>query len=305
MPTDPLLSAYADATEATPADLTRLRARVRAAQDAPARRWFRLLGSTAALTAGALVAVALVDPSPQPVTASFNDAQGQVIQAGPGVQLTVHGTGELSGTDQAPLLAWDAGRVDISVDPGAGLDVSVQTEEARVQVVGTVFSVDRGPLGTTVGVTRGQVAVTCTDASEERVTSDQSVTCWPTTASGLLGRAQSLRDQGGSAQDILSTVDRALGLTPSPAIHTELSALRVVLLSQGPDLAAAIDAAAAHLARPDAGRRAEIARVGAALGYQSTGCEGAIPFIAELPAEEVAASALSMCQTAGGEGDPG
>jgi hypothetical protein len=304
MPSDPLFSAYAEATEATPTDLTRLRAQLRA-QRAPARRWTGLLVPTMAVAAAAVVSVTLVEWSPQPVTASFTDARNQAVQAAPGVQLTVNGTGELSGTEQAPVLAWNAGTVAVSVEPGAGLDVRVQTDEALVRVVGTVFSVDRGPLGTTVDVTRGQVAVTCTKAPEQQVTADQSVTCWPTTAPGLLGRAQALRDQGSASSGILATVERGLGLTPSSAIHTELSALRVVLLSEGPNLAAAVDAAATHLARPDAGRRAEIARMGAALGYQIAGCEGVQGFIADLPPEEVAASALSMCQTDGGDGDPG
>jgi len=305
MPSDPLFSAYAEATEATPTDLTRLRAQLRARQAVATPRWPALWVPTVALAAAALVTVAVVDRTPDPVTASFDNTRGKVIQAGPGVQLTVNGTGELTGTEQAPLLAWSAGTVDVSVEPGAGLDVRVQTDEALVQVVGTVFSVDRGPLGTTVGVTRGQVAVTCTNAAEQQVTADQSVTCWPTTAPGLLGRAQALRDQGDAPPEILHTVEKGLGLAPSSAIHTELSALRVVLLSEGPDLSAAVDAAASHLARPEAGRRAEIARMGAALGYQIAGCEGATPFMAELPTEEVAASALSMCQTAGGDGNPG
>ena len=171
--------------------------------------------------------------------------------------------------------------------------------------MGTVFSVERGPLGTTVGVTRGTVSVACNEGTEQSLTGGQTSTCWPTTASGLLGRAQALRDRGAASNDILATVDRGLSLAPSSAIHTELSALQVVELSRGSDPAAAVAAATRHLAHPETGRRAEIARIGAALGYQLHGCDGAMPFIADLPMEEVAASALAMCKSSGTDVDPG
>lgn len=305
MPSDPLLSAYAEATEATPVDLTRMRARIRSQAAAPQRRWLAMLVPAAGLAVAALAVTMTADPVPAPVSASFDSTGAQTVQAGPGVSLTATGTGVLSGTEQAPRLAWSAGSVEVSVEPGAGLDVQVTTDEAQVRVVGTVFTVDRGPLGTTVGVRRGEVSVECVNGPHASIAAGQTTTCWPTSAVGLLGRAQALRDAGTSTQGVLKTVEQGLALGPDPAIHTELSALRVVLLSEGPDPASAMRAAAEHLSRPSAGRRQEIARLGATLGYQLSGCEGASLFISDIPAEEVAASALSMCQTSGVDVDPG
>lgn len=305
MPSDPLLATYAEATEATPVDLTRMRARIRAQGAARRPRWLTLLVPAAGLAVAALVVATVTEPAPAPVAASFDSTGQETFQAGPGVSLTAQGTGVLSGTEQAPRLAWSAGSVEVSVEPGAGLDVQVTTDEAQVRVVGTVFTVDRGPLGTTVGVRRGEVAVDCVNGPQASITAGQTTTCWPTSPVGLLGRAQALRDAGSSTESILTTVEQGLSLHPDSTIHTELSALRVVLLSEGPDPAVAVRAAAEHLARPTAGRRAEIARLGATLGYHLSGCEGASPFISDIPAEEVAASALSMCQTPGVDVDPG
>ena len=305
MPSDPLLSAYAAETEASPADLTRLRARIRAHRSRGRRSWIPVLAPAVGLAAVGTLVVMLAEDTPAAVTASFNASQSQTVQVGLDVQIDARGIGALSGTERAPRLAWNAGTVNISVKPGAGLDVEVHTDEAVVRVVGTEFSVARGPLGTTVDVVRGTVAVACVAGDDQSLSAGETITCWPTTAAGLLGRAQALREQPAAPEAVLTTVERGLARSPSTPVHTELSALRVVLLSEGPDPAAAIGAAAEHLAHPEAGRREEMARVGAALGYRLSGCDGVSPFIDELPAEEVAASALAMCQTAGEDGGPG
>ena len=306
MPADPLLTAFAEHTRATEADVARLRAQLRAPVRRAPRRVWAVAGPGVALAAASLLALLLHDPEPAALTASFDTTSADApIEVAPGVSLTVAGTGTLAGTEQAPRLAWSAGTVDVSVEPGAGLDVRVETDEALVQVVGTVFQVERGPLGTRVGVTRGTVAVTCADGAAHTLTATLEATCVPTSAAGLLGRAQALRSGGSAAADVLASVDRGLSLSPSPAVHTELSALKVGILAQEGQSTAAIEAARIHLATPEAGRRAEVARVGAALGYGAAGCAGAEPFLADLPPEEVAASALGVCQGGGGAPDPG
>jgi hypothetical protein len=305
MPTDPKLTAYAEHTEATPADLTRLRARIQAAHVAPMRSLRPLLLGGAVLAFAGLLAVVATEPAPEPIAATFDDlGTATATEVAPGVIVTADGIGELSGTEQAPVLAWSAGTIEVSVEPGAGLDVRVTTDEALVHVVGTVFEVNRGPLGTRVEVTRGQVAVTCTDGTAHNLSADRSATCLPGSATGLLGRAQALRTHRGSAEAILETIDRGLNTESTPTIFTELSALQVSVLAEGPDTTAAIDAAARHLADPATGRRAAVARIGATLGYTASGCSGAEPFIAEIPPEEVSASALSMCNTPGGAAKP-
>ena len=193
MPSDPLLSAYAEATEATPVDLTRMRARIRSQNAAPQRRWLAVLAPVAGIAVVGLVVTMTADPVPVPVSASFDSTGAQTVQAGSGVSLTAQGTGVLSGTEQAPRLAWSAGSVEVSVEPGAGLDVQVSTDEAQVRVVGTVFTVDRGPLGTTVGVRRGEVAVDCVNGPQASITAGQTTTCWPTSAGVFDG------DGGGAA----------------------------------------------------------------------------------------------------------
>ncbi|HCH62741.1 MAG: hypothetical protein CL927_18790 [Deltaproteobacteria bacterium] len=302
MPSDPFLSALAAETEATPADRTRLRALIRARHAASSRPWLPILAPVVGLATAGLLWLMLIDGPPEPVAATFDANESQTLHLASGIQLATRGTGTLSGTDRAPRLAWSAGTVELSVQPSAGLDVQVRTEEALVQVVGTEFSVDRGPLGTRVDVTRGLVSVTCDNGTEQALAAGETATCWPTTAAGLLGRAQALREQFAPPEAILGTVEQGFGRSPSTAIYTELSALRVVLLSEGSDPTAAIPAAREHLSVAETGRRAEIARIGASLGYQQAGCDGATPFIEELPAKEVAASALSMCQTPGEAG---
>jgi len=304
MPSDPLLAAYAEQTEAQPADLTRLRARIRAARsgEATASPFLRrgLTLGLGLMAAAGLVFVLTAPPPPEPVSATFDGSASGAVEVAAGVTVTAAGTGSLSGTQQAPRFAWSAGAIEISVEPGAGLDVTVETDEALVQVVGTVFEVDRGPLGTAVGVRRGTVLVTCADGTTHTLEGTQATTCWPTTAVGLLGRAQAQRTAGTRPDDILSTVERGLSTHPDPTVHTELSALRVTLLAEGSAPETAIKAAADHLAREANGRRDEVARIGAALGYAHSGCEGALPFLSSLPPAEVAASALSLCQTDGG-----
>jgi len=302
---NPLLAAFAEETEATPVDLTRLRARIRSAESEASAGWFGLtrglaLGGTGVLAVAAAAFMVLPGlGEPQPLAASFAAGSSTPVEVAPGVVMTADGAGELSGTETAPRLAWASGAVDVSVEPGAGLDVQVVTDEGVVRVVGTVFRVERDALGTTVSVSRGKVAVECVGGSEQFVTADQSTTCLPTTAAGLLGRARAL--PSGTAS-VLDAVDSGLGLQPDAAIRTELSALRVDHLARTGQIDAAISAAASHLAAADSGRRAEVARIGATLAYQRDACASVGPFLSELPDEELAASALSACQDAPGTG---
>lgn len=295
---DSLLETFAESTAAGPFDVPRLKARVAAAQRARARRRMGFgVGALVALGA-AIMVFAMPDgpPAPEPVSATLT-ASNAAAEVVPGVVLTSAGEGRLTGTTTAPRLAWSSGRVDVSVEPGAGLDVRIHTEEAAVSVVGTVFSVDRTALGTTVEVSRGEVAVACEAGGQHSVTPGQSVTCLPTSAAGLLGRARHLRDSSGSQEDVLAAISAGLGHAPDAVVRSELTALKVeALFAAGDAPHDVIDAARAHLADPTSKRRAEVARIGATVAYTSVGCAGVGPFISELPAEEVAASALARCE---------
>jgi len=308
MTVDPLLSLFAHETEATPVDLTRLRARVRAAESKSAASsvmsWLGLPGTLAVggLLAAAATAIVVLPgmSAPDPLALSFADGAAAGVEVAPGVVMTADGAGELSGTETAPRLAWASGAVDISVEPGAGLDVQVATDEATVRVVGTVFRVERDALGTTVSVSRGKVAVECVDQDERFVPAEQSITCLPTSAAGLLGRAQALPP---GTEAVLAAVEAGLASAPDSAIQTELSALRVDHLAHTQQFDAAIAAAERHLAVPEMGRRAEVARIGATLAYQRDACGSVSPFLSELPDEELAASALSACQDRNATGE--
>ena len=303
MSVDPLLTAFAEETEATRVDLTRLRARIRAAESEASPGWSGLtrgllLGGTGLLAAAAAAVFVLpLLNQPRPIAASFASTESAPVEVAPGVTLTTNGIGELSGTESAPRIALASGSVDVSVEPGAGLDVQVTTDEGTVRVVGTVFRVERSALGTTVSVTRGEVAVACSGQPDQSIAASQTTTCQPTSAAGLLGRARAL--PAGSAA-VLDAVDAGLAMSPSLAIGTELSALRVDHLARTGQADAAIDAASAHLSDPNIGRRAEIARIGASLAYQRDGCAAVGPFLSELPDKELAASALSTCKDKAG-----
>jgi hypothetical protein len=230
---------------------------------------------------------------PQPITASFTAGERSPVEVAPGVIVTADGAGELAGTEGAPRIAWASGVIDVSVEPGAGLDVQVTTDEGTVRVVGTVFRVERNALGTTVSVTRGEVAVECIDQADHSITARQSTVCLPNSAAGLLGRARAL-PQGSAG--VLGALDAGLAMQAHTAVRTELSALRVDHYARTGQADAAIDAATSHLADSDIGRRVEVARIGASLAYQRDACASVGPFLSELPDKELAESALSTCK---------
>lgn len=306
MTVDPLLALYADETHATPVDLTRLRARVRSAASegrAPVSTgWLGLptgLAVGGLLAAAALVFVSQAGMEPAALDARFAAGASTRAEVAPGVVITAQGAGELGGTATAPRLAWTSGAVDLSVEPGAGLDVQVTTDEGVVRVVGTEFRVERDALGTTVSVHRGKVAVECTNQAEQLILASERTTCLPTTAAGLLGRAHALPS---GSEAVLTTLEAGLDSAPSAAIETELSALRVSHLARTHQVDAAIAAASSHLAKSELGRRVDVARIGATLAYQRDACSAVSPFLSELPDEELAASALSSCQGIGATG---
>lgn len=291
----PLLARVAPASAASPADVARLRAALPARSRA--RRTTRVVAGGAALAsaaAAALLAVQLGAPpaaptaaAPVALAATFTAEAplAHPTEVSPGVRMTATGKGTLSGTSAAPRLAWSAGAVELEVQPGAGIDLRVETKEAEVRVVGTVFSVDRSPLGTTVGVTRGKVAVDCKTGGAGMLTAGETRTCWPTTPGGLLGRARALAGAEALAATVLATVDAGLGAAPaSGPIHDELAVLRIQQLDRADRRPEAIAAARAHLASGTPLRRAEVALLGARMvaptATDASGCEEARPFLA-------------------------
>lgn len=141
-----------------------------------------------------------------------------------GVDLVYAGRGLARGTEDAPRIHWEAGRIELDIDPATHRDVTIETGEATVRVVGTSFTVVRDALGTTVDVERGRVDVACRDGSGATLGAADALSCWPIRPGALLGRAQALR-----ADPIrsLAALDRALPRTsPGDPIRGEILALR-------------------------------------------------------------------------------
>lgn len=259
------LEALARATATLPEDEARLRARLAgeaAVEDlGPSlrsrTRWRMVGGFAVAGLVAAGLAFTLVPRSSGPVHATFADTGSRALTGE--VATAWSGEGEASGTARAPRIRWEAGRIDVEVEPGRGIDLAVETDEAEVRVVGTRFSVDRGALGSAVRVERGTVEVRCVDGSGRRLGAGEAVTCVPVRAAPLLRRARALQ-AAGSPADALVAVGQALA-EPDAIVRDEVLALQVALLvelGRGPE---AVAAALAYLGRDGAVRTAEVARL--------------------------------------------
>ncbi|MEQ1507774.1 MAG: FecR domain-containing protein [Myxococcota bacterium] len=289
-------------------ELAVVRARVDDAVEAQRRTWLVRLGLAGGLGGLALAATAVVAVGAWLVAAPVDaplalavTAPGP-IAAAPGVALVADGTGEIGGTARAPRIAWTGGRLDVEVDPGKGIALSVVTREATVEVIGTVFSVDRSALGTTVAVTRGKVHVACAAGADHTLTAGDAATCVPTTgtpaaaSSGLLGRANLLKKSGAPAAEVLTAVEAGLPLATGP-FRSELLALDAEMLHAVGRSREARDAADRYLADPGGSRRAEVLAVAAAAAIATDGCPAAMRYLSAL--EELGAgdpALLERCE---------
>lgn len=282
-----LLARVGAVTRATDADVARLRRAV-PRSPAPVRSRWRV-AAPAAVGMAAMAATSLMfvpPPTPEPppaapLSVTFDGSVQGPVQAAPGVSLAISGKGKLSGTQQAPVLDWQRGRVDVEVTPGAGIDFRLKTQDGVVHVIGTAFSVERDALGTHVDVTRGKVEVGCAaEAVPKLLTADMTTTCWPTTAGGLLGRARALHKSGAPPDAVLNTVSVGLNTAdPASAIGRELAVLEVQQLVSAARTEEAIPAALAYLDSGAALRRPEVARLGASIVTDASGCESARRFL--------------------------
>ena len=148
------------------------------------RRWpaWTLAGAGGLGLAGAAVAAAVVAlswPSAER-TLQLESLATRTHTWSEQVSLDVTGRGTVRGTDQDVQIRWLSGHLRIEVEPNTGTRLQVHTDEARVQVIGTVLSVDRGALGVAVGVEKGRVRVTCRDGWSGDVTAESGPhTCQP------------------------------------------------------------------------------------------------------------------------------
>ena len=211
----------------------------------------------------------------------------------PGLTLQVQGTGRLEGSHASPTVQWTSGVLDLEVDPEADLEVSVHTSDGRVTVLGTVFRVERSPLGTAVNLHRGTVQIDCADGMTHSLVGEGSAVCLPATGPGMLGRAHALH---GDSIAVLGALERGHRLASDPAIVAELWALQVETLGDLERNSEALEAARSYL-EIGGPRELEISRTAAVLALLEEDCPGAIPFLERIaPTQPDAARYLDECK---------
>lgn len=287
------LKQYAADTEPSPESLDHynrlLRARVQAARE-PAPGWslpqLTLGGGLIAAAAGLLLWAAMPPPQPAALAMAINSPAAEVTRTvTEDIELVATGTGTMSGDAKAPRYALTSGKVKFSVTPEQGIDLRVTTPEAEVRVLGTVFEVETGRLGTTVSVERGKVGVRCTDGTEHTLTKDETATCLPSTASGMLIRAGALKDGRAEPAAVIQATSQALEMGAAGDDRAEALALRMQAHVQAGQNDAALADARAYLETGAEQRRATVLNVAARLSAPQ-GCDAARPFLDELVALE-------------------
>lgn len=234
---DRSVEAFRQHTAPDPTSLSRLQRSLRQHTGAPPpRRSRRALAVAAALVlavgAGGLLLLSSKEP-PTPLSAPLSAATMEQAQLTPLVQASLQGDGALSGDTQSPRIDWQHGTLRLSVVPEQGIDLRVQTPDARVRVVGTVFTVEADRMGTEVRVERGEVEVTCAGSEPASLTTDQTQFCWPQSAARLLNRVTAQSERGASAADILETISRGLAAPDLDALTAaQLRYRKIELLGQ-------------------------------------------------------------------------
>ncbi len=184
--------------------------------------------------------------------------------------LTADGVGVVAGTTMAPEIRWESGTLRVEVEPQAGVELSVTTDEGRVLVHGTLFEVVRDERGTHVSLERGSVGVVCADRSDRTLEPGQAHSCIVARPGPRLGRVRELQEAGAEPQDILAAVQGGLEVAePGSHIEGELLIARFevqLALGQGEQ---ALQTAEAYLASPKAHRAAEVCALASELAEQS------------------------------------
>ena len=253
----------------------RILARLERAQRRRARRPLVLVGALAAFGLTAVVGSQVIRQQDTPRELTVTSPAVAATSWSPTVDLTTNGTGALHGTDEDLTVDWHSGTLQAEVVPNSGTRVAVQTDEALVEVVGTVFSVTRDLLGTTVAVQRGAVRVTCQGNAPEMVTADNHSTCLPTTATGLLGRAEALLEAGSSSADLMVTLDRGVQLAVDDAVKGELLVRRMQQSAEQGLTDAALRDAESYVSLTEKPRETQVLRFAGWLALEERGCDAA------------------------------
>ena len=252
--------------------------------------WFTLGVSGLALAGAAALAV-LVTPlilSDAPARTLAIDATSPPSQRwSEQVELDTNGRGVASGTDRNVEIAWESGTITAHVVPKSGTQLAVVTDEARVEVVGTVFSVTRDRLGVSTEVERGEVAVTCADGWTGAVTPETGPhTCLPIRPALLLQRADALDEAGADREDVLDALDRGLAASAEGSfVASELLARRMQVHLAAGRVDEAVRDGQRYLASEHATRAVEVRTNLARTVLTVRGCEAARPWLLPLEAQ--------------------
>lgn len=265
---DPLLL-LRDATHADEEDIAALRRRFpanladRSAEPVQRSRWPAVVAGLFAAAGVAMWVGAQPEPAPDvipapvasaPVAVDITLAKG-VVDLPPGIRLTADGAGRVTGTDHNAVVRWQRGHLLVEVDPDAEVRLAVHTDEGEVEVLGTVFTVDRDEQGTAVALERGKVEVHCLHGDSAILAAGQSHSCLPLTPGKALHQARQLTDP--AAQ--LAATDVALDLArPGSAIEGEVRVLRVEALQALGRDDEALAEAMVYVGLPLAPRRDEV-----------------------------------------------
>ncbi len=226
------------------------------------------------------------DTGPQPLASTDSWA---TADARPGVQLAFHGQGQVASPS---VVSWEQGELQVEVEPERGIEFRVETAEATIRVVGTVFSVERSSLGTSVTVERGEVEVTCQDEPTHAVTAGEDWLCLRSPAAALHWADS---NQGGSADSILQVVDRGLARsTPGEPVHDELEVLRIQTLADNGRLDRALTEAQLRLDRGAEHRAQEVRQIAARAAMSTGGCTLAMPHLEALAATDSGAALVLL-----------
>ncbi|MCB9675868.1 MAG: FecR domain-containing protein [Alphaproteobacteria bacterium] len=266
-----------------PAGEARVWAKYRESRAQPARvRWV-----VPALGLGLLAAAAAIAVLPRlgdaPRTVAIDDGAA-AEQWSDVVHLETEGRGEARGTDRDLEIAWESGTITAHVTPNTGTHLAVVTDEARVEVVGTVFSVTRDKLGVRTSVAKGRVKVECTSGESGYVTpEDGERTCLPVRPALLLARADALTDLGADSATVLDTLDRGVAAaTPGSLVHGELLVRRMHARGDAGRIDEALADAGAYLGSSETPRAVEVRRYAAWTAMASRGCAVALPHLEPL-----------------------
>ncbi len=253
------------------------------------------------LVAAAAALVAFVvgrDASPAPLAlasgAPFNALEGRVTELDDGSRITRFDGAEaevLEASGQRVVLRLVRGRVRFEVTPGGPRRWIVEAGAARVEVVGTVFSVDRGDDGVAVDVERGVVLVRADELPDgvRRLTAGERVRVAAPTLTASAGALEPPGPRGSAVARVegataeVGSASASADVEPAPDDLAELEAE-----AESPPPSTAREAPAAPASGPTARQLMDRADAARAEGDHARAARALRELLASHPEDESA-----------------